>query len=117
MRNATEITPSNATEAVALRYFTCLVKKDMDRFADIWTDDAIQHVPFSPEGLGKVVPKAFTGRQEIVNHYRVVTKNRREHVFWIDQIHNTLDPNCVIIEAHARSIIGETNAVYANEYV
>jgi ketosteroid isomerase-like protein len=117
MPNVLEIQPSSATERIALSYFTLLVRRDMDHFGEIWTDDAVQQVPFTPEGLGEVVPTAFKGRDAIVSHYRTVTKNRREHVFWIDQIHPTSDSNCIIIEAHARSIIGETNAVYENSYV
>jgi ketosteroid isomerase-like protein len=117
MPNVLEVQPTNAMEATALSYFRLLASRDMDGFAEIWTEDAIQHVPFTPEGLGSVVPAAFVGKQAIVGHYRVVTKNRREHVFWIDQIHNTMDSQCVIVEAHARSIIGETNAVYENAYV
>jgi ketosteroid isomerase-like protein len=117
MANVLEIQPSNSTERIALSYFTLLVRRDMDHFEQIWTDDAVQQVPFTPEGLGNVVPTAFKGKDAIVSHYRTVTKNRREHVFWIDRIHNTSDGNCVIVEAHARSIIGETGAVYENSYV
>jgi ketosteroid isomerase-like protein len=117
MQNVLDIKPSNANEAVALSYFILLVKRDMLEFAKIWTADAVQSVPFTPEGLGEVVPGAFNGRQAIVDHYLIVARNRREHVFWIDEIHHTADPDCLIIEAHARSIIGETNAVYENNYV
>jgi len=117
MPNVLEMEPSDSTERIALSYFTLLVRRDMDGFANIWTEDAVQQVPFTPEGLGKVVPAAFNGRESIATHYRTVTKNRREHIFWIDHIHRTVDPNCVIIEAHARSVIGETNAVYENNYV
>jgi ketosteroid isomerase-like protein len=117
MPNVLEIQPSDSAERIALSYFTLLVRRDMVNFANIWTEDAVQHVPFTPEGLGTVVPAAFDGREAIASHYRAVTKNRREHVFWIDRIHKTLDANCVIVEAHARSIIGETDAVYENSYV
>ena len=89
----------------------------MDRFGAIWTEDAVQRVPFLPEGLGTVVQSAFRGRQTIVDHYRLVTANRRDHIFWIDHVHYTKDPNCIIFEAHARSVIGETGAVYENQYV
>jgi uncharacterized protein len=117
MNNVLDIQPANATEAAALKYFQYLVTRDMDRFATIWTEDAIQRVPFTPEGLGTVVQAAFEGRRTIVDHYRLVTAKRRDHVFWIDQTHYTQDPNCIIFEAHARSIIGETGAVYENRYV
>jgi ketosteroid isomerase-like protein len=93
------------------------VRKDLGAFADIWTEDAVQFVPFTPEGLGAVVPSSFVGRAAIVDHYRIVIKNRRDHAFWIDRIHHTQDPEVVIIEAHARSVIGETGAVYENQYV
>ena len=117
MKNVLEIQPVNETEAAALKYFQYLVTRDMDRFETIWTEDAVQRVPFTPEGLGAVVRSAFEGRRTIVDHYRLVTANRREHVFWIDRTHYTQDPNCVIFEAHARSIIGETGAVYENRYI
>ena len=117
MRDVLNIPPSNDTEAAALSYFALLVKRDMPAFAAIWTEDAVQSVPFTPEGLGRVVPSAFHGREAILEHYQLVARNRREHVFWIDAIHHTLDPACIIVEAHARSIIGETGAVYENNYV
>ena len=117
MKNVLDVEPSSTTEAIALQYFKYLVARDMESFATIWTEDAVQRVPFTPEGLGAVVLSSFDGRQAIVDHYRLVTANRREHVFWIDHIHNTVDPGCVIFEAHARSVIGETSAVYENQYV
>ncbi len=117
MKNVLEIKPVNETEAAALKYFQFLVVRDMDRFETIWTEDAVQRVPFMPEGLGAVVKSAFEGRRTIVDHYRLVTAKRRDHVFWIDHTHYTQDPNCIIFEAHARSVIGETGAVYENSYV
>jgi uncharacterized protein len=117
MKNVLDIQPVNETEAVALKYFQYLVQRDMDRFETIWTEDAVQRVPFTPEGLGAVVLSAFEGKRTIVDHYRLVTAKRREHVFWIDQTYYTQDPDCIIFEAHARSILGETGAVYENRYV
>ena len=117
MRNVLDIQPAEATEAVALSYFRLLVQRDMDALAQIWTEDAVQHVPYRPEGLGDFAPSAFEGRDQIMEHYRTAFKNRRDHVFWIDHIHPTRDPSCIIIEAHARSIVGETGAVYENRYV
>ena len=117
MKNVLDIRPATDTEAAALRYFQYLVTRDMDRFDTIWTEDAVQRVPFTPEGLGTVVQSAFEGRHTIVEHYRLVTKNRRDHVFWIDHTHHTSDPNCIIFEAHARSVIGETGVAYENQYV
>jgi ketosteroid isomerase-like protein len=117
MWNASEIKRANTTEEVALSYFKLLVNRDMEGFEKTWTEDALQRVLFTPEGLRTVVPSAFVGRQTIVDHYRTVTKNWREHSFWIDHIHHAHDEDCVILEAHTRSVIGETGAVYENMYV
>jgi len=41
----------------------------------------------------------------------------RDHVFWIDETYRTDKPGCLIVEAHARSLVGETGKVYENSYV
>jgi ketosteroid isomerase-like protein len=116
MLHAHEVEPRNDAEALALTFFTALVKKDWDAFGAIWHEDAVNEIPFTPEGLGRFVTSAFVGKQAIMDHYTVALKNRRDHEFFIDAVHQTADPNCVIIEAHARSVIGETGRVYENIY-
>ena len=117
MKRADEFEPGNADEAVATAYFTLLMERDMEGFAALWHEDAVQDIPFLPEGFGKFVSDAFTGKAEIMAHYLAAFKNRRDHVFWIDEIHRTDKPGCVIVEAHARSLVGETGKVYENSYV
>jgi ketosteroid isomerase-like protein len=117
MRNVLEIEPGDAIEAVALSYFSLLVRRDMTRLETIWHEDAVQHIPFPPDGLGEFAPTAFVGREAIMDHYRAAFANRREHVFWIDHLHRTTDGGTIIVEAHARSVLGETGAVYENVYV
>ncbi len=117
MRNVLEIEPDDEIEALALSYFSLLVRRDMTALEQIWHGDAVQHIPFPPEGLGDFAPTAFEGREAIMDHYRAAFANRRDHVFWIDHLHRTSDPGIVIVEAHARSILGETGAVYENNYV
>lgn len=117
MKRADDIVASSADEAVVLAYFTLLMKRDMDGFAALWHEDAVQEIPFLPEGFGKFVTGAFAGRQEIMEHYLVAFANRRDHVFWIDEIYRTDRPGRLIVEAHARSLVGETGQVYENSYV
>lgn len=116
-RRADEIEPATADEAVVLAYFQLLMRRDMQGFEALWHEDAVQDIPFVPEGFGAFVTSQFTGRQGIMDHYLVAFRNRRDHVFWIDDIHHTQRPGCVIIEAHARSLVGETGQVYENSYV
>jgi uncharacterized protein len=117
VKRADEIEPASPDQAVALSYFTLLMKRDMEGFADIWHDDAAQDIPFPPEGFGKFVTARFADKGEIMDHYNVAFANRRDHVFWIDEIYETKDPGTVIIEAHARSVVGETEKVYENNYI
>lgn len=117
MTRADEIVPGSADEAVALSYFTLLMRRDLEGFADIWHEDAVQDIPFPPEGFGKFVTTKFADKSAIMDHYRVAFANRKDHVFWIDEIYKTDRPGHVIIEARARSVVGETGKVYENNYV
>ncbi|MBP0590463.1 nuclear transport factor 2 family protein [Paraburkholderia sp. LEh10] len=117
MKRADEIQPRDVPEELALGYFTLLMKRDLDGFAQLWHEDAINHIPFRPEGFGKFVTDAFVGRDQIMEHYRIAFKNRSDHVFWIDHIHRTENKDIVIVEAHANSLVGETKRVYENQYV
>ena len=117
MTRADEYLPRTKAEAVSLAYFALLMRRDMKGFAELWDENATQHIPFVAEGFGNFVTSAFVGKDEIMKHYLVAFKNRRDHVFWIDNAHLTQDPQTVIIEAHARSLVGETGRIYENSYV
>jgi ketosteroid isomerase-like protein len=117
MQRVDEITPRDADEAVVLSYFTLLMRRDLEGFDALWHEDAVQDIPFLPEGFGKFVTSAFTGKAEIMAHYRAAFAKRRDHVFWIDEIYRTDKSGCLVVEAHARSLVGETGKVYENNYV
>ncbi|MGV6871952.1 nuclear transport factor 2 family protein [Pseudochelatococcus sp. B33] len=117
MARADEVHSTSEAVNIALSYFTLLMKRDLDAFERIWHEDGVNIIPFPPEGFGKFVTPAFEGREEIMEHYRTAFKNRSDHVFWIDAIHETEASGVVIIEAHARSLVGETKRIYENEYV
>lgn len=116
-RRADEIVPADADEALVLGYFTTLMRRDLAAFEALWHEDAVQEIPFLPEGFGRFVPGTMEGRAGIMEHYRVAFARRRDHVFWIDAIHRTAAPGILIVEAHARSLVGETAQVYENRYV
>lgn len=116
-RRADELVAADADEALALSYLTTLMRRDLAAFEALWHEDAVQEIPFRPEGFGRFVPATMEGRAGIMAHYRVAFANRRDHVFWIDALHRTTTPGVVIVEAHARSLVGETAQVYENCYV
>ncbi|WP_255414065.1 nuclear transport factor 2 family protein [Pleurocapsa sp. CCALA 161] len=46
-------------------FLTSLEDKDMDKFASVWAEDAVQDMPFSPEGF----PKRVEGKANLIKHY------------------------------------------------
>lgn len=114
---ADEIEPRDRAEALSLGYFTGMMRRDLQGFTDLWHDDAVIHIPFRPNDLGFPMPEALVGKPGIVEQYAKQMQNRRDHVFWISALHRTEDPDCVIVEASARSIVGETGGIYENAYV
>ena len=53
------------TKQAVIDFLTSLEDKDMDRFADLWAEDAVQDMPFSPEGF----PKRVAGKANLIKHY------------------------------------------------
>lgn len=110
---ADAFTPATPGIATALQFFTLLMKGDLDAFAQIWAEDAVQEHPFGFDGL----TAALTGRDEVVADYRRMFANRSDMVFTIYDAHQTTDPDCVIIEARGVSRVNETGKIYDNRYV
>ena len=81
------INPSNyiqrqQTKQAVTDFLTALEAKDMDKLAEVWAEDAVQDMPFSPEGcLGARslascadagshrFPKRVEGRANLIQHY------------------------------------------------
>ncbi|MEM0911375.1 MAG: nuclear transport factor 2 family protein [Pseudomonadota bacterium] len=51
--------------AVVTDFLVALEQKDMDAFSDVWSEDAVQDMPFSPEGF----PKRVIGKENLIAHY------------------------------------------------
>ncbi len=77
-RDALAIAPARAAErpgAVLVRdaaagavraFLESLESKDMNAFANVWADNAVQEMPFAPEGF----PKDVRGKNGILAHYQ-----------------------------------------------
>ena len=64
------INPSNyiqrqQTKQAVIDFLTSLEAKDMDKFASVWAEDAVQDMPFSPDGF----PKRVEGKANLIKHY------------------------------------------------
>lgn len=115
MRRADEVTPRNKGEETALKFYTLLMKKDLAGFADIWTADAVQEIPFPPEIEG--FEPIWSGKERLLAYYNKAMPGRRDHAFYIHDLHSTSDPNCVIVEASAHSIVLATGRSYDQRYI
>lgn len=107
--------PSQAGEQVevALGFHRTLEAGDLDAFQALFTPDAVNELPYhSP-----VSPAQFVGAEAIAADYRNMMANRRDLRFTIHTV--TTDPrdNRVVLEFSGRSIIGETGALYEQDYV
>jgi ketosteroid isomerase-like protein len=109
------ITPSDANERTVLGFYTNLMKKDLDAFADLWADDAVQDMPFA-DGVAVLEP-AWHGKEKLLSYYRKSIPTRKHHVFEIDKLHRSIDPDTLIVEAAASSVLGDTGRPYNQKYV
>jgi ketosteroid isomerase-like protein len=53
------------TKQTVIDFLTSLEDKDMEKFASVWAEDAVQDMPFSPEGF----PKRVEGKANLLKHY------------------------------------------------
>ena len=59
------------TEDAVRMFLESLESKDMQAFASVWADDAVQELPYAPEGF----PKIVRGKQALIEHYAAWPKN------------------------------------------
>jgi ketosteroid isomerase-like protein len=107
--------PADATAQVevALRFHRSLEAGDFDAFEALFTNDAVNELPFhSP-----VSPAEFVGAQAIAADYRRMISKRRDLEFTIHSVTTDEAANRVVLEFSGRSIIGETGALYEQDYV
>jgi len=115
MTRADQITPKDANEAAVLGFYTNLMKKDLDGFKDIWAEDAAQIMPFY-KGIPGLQP-AWRGKDTLLAYYLASIPKRRDHVFWVDALHRTTNPDVIVAEVRANSIVGDTGRRYDQQYV
>lgn len=58
---------------VVEEFFAALEAMDVPRFLEVWAEDGVQEMPFSPPGF----PRRLEGREAIGNQYRSLPENYR----------------------------------------
>ena len=90
-----------------------LLAKDMAAFAGLWAEDGVLEFPFAAPGY----PPRIDGRAAVADYMRgypgiLDVREIRQKV-----LHQTADPNLVIVEFEAAGIVVATGQPYSMRYI
>lgn len=101
-----------AAEVVQI-LLTSLEEKDMAKFASVWADDAVQDMPYSPEGH----PRRVVGKDKIVELYSGWPENSGAADFTSELVvYPMQDPETVFVEFKGDVEIIPTGRQYKQSY-
>ena len=99
--------------ARAHAFLDLLSTKDMDAWADLWAEDAVQDMPFAPEGF----PSRVVGKDALIRHYAELPRQTGRMEF-LDRTARLLDgSDTVLMEYRGEIEIIPTGRRYDNRYV
>lgn len=99
---------------VILDFLIGLEEKDMEKVNNVWADDAVQDMPYTPEGFsGRII-----GKEALINQYAAWPENSGEANFTDGIVfYPMLDPQTVIVEYRGVSQIIPTGRIYDQKYI
>ncbi|HEY9736225.1 MAG TPA: nuclear transport factor 2 family protein [Trichocoleus sp.] len=101
------------TEQAVRTFLTSLENKDMDAFAEVWAEDAVQDMPYSPEGF----PRRVEGRENLIRHYAGWPENSGQANFTNELVFYPMqDPTMVFAEWRGVVEIVPTGRTYDQRY-
>lgn len=101
------------TRQAVLDMLAALETKDMERFASVWADDAIQDMPYSPDGF----PKKVIGKKSIVDLYAQWPETSGKTDFTSQLVfYPMIDPEMVFVEFKGKVDIIPTGRTYKQHY-
>ena len=116
--NNTKANPSDyikrqQTQQAVRDFLDSLEKKDMEKFASIWAEDAVQDMPFSPKGF----PRRVSGKANLIKHYAAWPKNSEKADFTSKLVFYPMkDPEMVFVEFKGDVDIIPTKRKYKQHY-
>ena len=114
----TAIAPSNyiqrqQTKQTVTDFLTALEDKDMNKFTELWAEDAVQDMPFSPQGF----PKRVEGKNALIEHYAAWPEISGRANFTDNLVfHPMQDATMVFAEWHGDVEIIPTGRQYEQQY-
>jgi hypothetical protein len=97
---------------VVEEFFTRLESMNIDRWLELWDEDGVQEMPYSPQGF----PKYLKGKAAIQQQYSSLPQNFHSMHFVDHVFHETSDPAVFIVEYKGIIDVKLTNTAYNNVY-
>lgn len=108
----TEQETRQANEQTVRDFLCLLAQKNMDAWANLWTEDAVQEMPFSPAGF----PTRVAGRDALIKHYSGLPAAYGAMSFPDLILYPMSDPNWVLAEYRGEIEVLATGRSYNNHY-
>ncbi|MEU0255343.1 nuclear transport factor 2 family protein [Streptomyces sp. NPDC006184] len=90
-----------------------LLDKDIAGWIDLWAEDGVMEFPFAPEGR----PGRLEGREAIAAYMRPYPDHIDLHDFPDLRIHQTTDPETIVVEMRGVGRLVETDKPYEMTYI
>ena len=101
------------TKKAVRDFLTALEQKDMEKFAGVWAEDAVQEMPYAPKGF----PERVSGRAALIQHYAAWPENSGKADFTSDLVFHPLqDPEWIFAEFKGQVEIVPTGRMYHQSY-
>ena len=101
------------TQQAVRNFLMSLEEKDMEKFASVWTEDAVQDMPYAPEGF----PRRVNGKDNLIKHYAAWPENSGEADFTSQLVFYPMqNPEMVFVEFRGDVDIVPTGRKYEQHY-
>lgn len=95
------------------RIFAFIDAQETDALLDEFADDVVMELPFAPGRM----PKRYEGKAAAREFMTSVRDSFSSFSMTIDAVHETDDPNVVVVEHHADGVVAANGRTYDNRYV
>jgi ketosteroid isomerase-like protein len=90
-----------------------LLDKDIAGWVGLWAEDGVMEFPFAPEGW----PRRLEGKEAIAAYMRPYPDHIDLHDFPELRIHQTTDPQTIVVEMRGVGRLVETDAPFDMTYI
>lgn len=90
-----------------------LLDKDIPAWVALWAEDGLMEFPFAPAGR----PRRLEGRKAVAAYMRRYPDHIDLHDFPDLKIHQTTDPETIVVEMRGIGRLVETNAPFDMTYI